>query len=171
MARATMRYRRLSVTAKTSERHSRRRIGAGKRWFLGVSRSRQLHCHVVEIKAGLVDVAEQQPAVGQRPQQLAAAVLAEFAPPGRAGSHHELEVSDGHSDHAVRFWAIERPHAAREWQKTGSSRYTDRDVVRCQSHGAIHICCRLRRQGLAVGERATLKCLASQEQPSIAPPY
>ena len=39
-----------------------------------------------------------------------------------------------------------------------------------QGDGAIHIRCRLRRQGLAVGERAALKRLARQEQPSIAAP-
>ena len=97
-------------------------------------------------------------------------MLAELAPSGRAGSHHELEVRNGGSDHAVRFWPIERPHAARERQKTGSSWHADRDVVRRQGHGAIHICCSLRRQGLAVGERAALKCLAGLEQARIAAP-
>jgi hypothetical protein len=159
------------VASKAGERHARRRIGAAKGCVLGIGRVRQLGGHAVEIKAGLVDVAELQPAVGQRAQQLAAAMLSQLAPPGRAGGHHKLEVADCRSGHTVRFGTIERPRAARERQQSGSARYADGDVVRRQGYCAIHVGCRLRRQGLALGDRAALERLDGQEQPPVAPPH
>ena len=98
-------------------------------------------------------------------------MLSQLAPPGRAGGHHELEVADGRSRQPIRFGAIERA-ACRA--RTATDRRRAGRGPRCRSapgHGAIHIRCSLRGEGLAFGDRAALERLASQEQPSVAPPY
>src|SRR5262245_7809595 len=92
---AAMAMRRfISVTSKAGKRDLRRRIGTAKHGILFIGRPRQLADHAVEIGPRLVDVAELQPAVGQCPQKLAAAVLLQLVPSRRGGGHDELEVAD-----------------------------------------------------------------------------